>query len=300
MNFEYYKIFYYVAKHKNITRAAAELYSSQPAVTRAIQNMENELGCRLFTRNKSGVEFTHEGQVLYDYVSIAFQQLVKAEEEVSKSVSIEGGTIYIGSTVTALHGFLFDFLDEFHLKYPNVKFKISTNSSDHTIEKLKNGIVDLAFVTTPFAISKPLNSTAIREFNDILIGGKRFEDLKGQTLAPEDIGKYPFICLAKGMRLRQFVDDFFAENNLEVAPDIEPDGADLLVPMVSHNLGLAFVPQGMTREAVERGEVFRIPLKKELPPRKICLITDPHRPQTSASREFAKMILNEIKTAAKK
>ena len=52
MNYEYYKIFYYVGKHKNITKAAAEMYSSQPAVTRAIQNLESELGCRLFTRNK--------------------------------------------------------------------------------------------------------------------------------------------------------------------------------------------------------------------------------------------------------
>ena len=60
MNYEYYRIFYYVGKHKNITRAAVELYSSQPAVTRAVQNRETELGCRLFIRTKNCVEFTHE------------------------------------------------------------------------------------------------------------------------------------------------------------------------------------------------------------------------------------------------
>ena len=64
MNYEYYKIFNCVGKHKNITRAAEELYSSQPAVTRAIQKMEAELNCRLFVRTKSGVGFTHEGQTL--------------------------------------------------------------------------------------------------------------------------------------------------------------------------------------------------------------------------------------------
>lgn len=290
MNFEYYKIFYYVAKHKNITRAAAELYSSQPAVTRAIQNMENELGCRLFTRSKTGVEFTHEGEQLFEYVSVAFQQLVKAEEEVSRSVSVEGGTIYIGTTVTALHGFLFDFLDEFHLKYPNVKFKMTTDSSDNTIEKLKNGSVDLAFVTTPFDISKPLLAKKIKPFNDILVAGRYFSELQGKRFALEDLAEYPFICLAQGTQLREFIDGIFAENGLELKPDIEPDVADMLVPMAAHNFGLAFAPQDMADEAITAGDVFKIQLEKELPKRHICLITNPHRPQTNASRELSRMI----------
>ena len=77
MNYDYFRIFYYVGKHKNITRAANELYSSQPALTRAIQNLERELGCRLFVRTKTGVEFTNEGQRLFEYVNIAHNQLLK-------------------------------------------------------------------------------------------------------------------------------------------------------------------------------------------------------------------------------
>ena len=76
MNYEYYKIFYHVAKHKNSTKAATELYSSQPAVTRALQNMEGELGCKLFIRKKTGVELTREGENLYKYAQVAFQQLL--------------------------------------------------------------------------------------------------------------------------------------------------------------------------------------------------------------------------------
>ena len=156
MNYEYYKIFYYVGKHKNITRAAVEMYSSQPAVTRAIQNLETELGCRLFIRTKNGVEFTHEGKTLFDYVNIAHSQLLKGENEVSRAISIENGTIYIGATVTALHGFLFEFLNEFHCAHPGIKFKINSGSNNGTIEKLKNGIVDIAFVSTPCNQSKEL------------------------------------------------------------------------------------------------------------------------------------------------
>lgn len=295
MNYEYYKIFYYVGKHKNITRAAVELYSSQPAITRAIQNLETELGCRLFVRTKSGVEFTHEGKTLFDYVNLAHNQLVKGENEVSRSISIEGGTIYIGTTVTALHGFLFGVLDDFHTKYPNVKFKINTGSNNGTIDKLKSGIFDIAFVSTPCSTNKSLITKNVRTFNDILIAGNNFAEIKDKTLSLSDIKNYPFVCLRHSMQLRQFIDDIFAENDLLLSPDIEADSADLLVPMISHNFGLGFVPQDMAQEAINRGEVFRVKLEKELPQRYICMITDPHHQQTNASREFTKFIMNRLK-----
>lgn len=296
MNFEYYKIFYYVAKHKNLTRAAEELFSSQPAVSRTLQNMESELGCRLFTRNKSGVEFTHEGKRLYEYVSVAFQQLIKAEEELSQSVSVDGGTIYIGTTVTALYGFLFDFLDGFHLKYPHVKFQMRTDSSDATIDHLKKGVVDLAFITTPFTLSKPLIGKPLKTFQDVLIAGNRFSELKGKTLALEDLERYPFITTSKGTQFREFVDGIFSEHGLPLKPEVETDAADQLAPMATHNFGLAFAPQSMAQTALERGEIFRIPLKTEAPKRQIYMITDPHHPQTNASRELYKRILESIRS----
>ena len=66
LNFEYYKVFYYVSKYGSLTRAASVLMTSQPAVTRTIHNLENELGCRLFIRSKRGVELTPEGRTFYD------------------------------------------------------------------------------------------------------------------------------------------------------------------------------------------------------------------------------------------
>ena len=69
-NFEYYKIFYYVAKYENLTKAATALKTSQPAVTRTIHKLENELGCRLFTRSKTGMQLTPEGRTFYGCVPL--------------------------------------------------------------------------------------------------------------------------------------------------------------------------------------------------------------------------------------
>lgn len=298
MNYEYYRIFYFVGKHKNITKAAAELYSSQPAVTRAIQNLENELNCRLFIRNKTGVEFTHEGQTLFDYVNIAHSQLMKGEDEVSRSISVEGGTIYIATTVTALHCFLFDFLDDFHLnKFPAVKFKISTGSTNGCIELLRKGIVDLAFVSTPCNTTREMKLVKIKEFNDILVAGNHFEYLKNKSLKFEDLKNYPLVSLRRGMQLRQFIDEFMADINLTLIPDVEVDSANLIVPMISHNYGLGFAPCEMAQSAIDSGNAFKVNLEQELPHRDICMISDPNHPQTSASRELYRMIMQTKNTA---
>lgn len=296
MNYNYYEIFYFVGKHKNITKAALEMYSSQPAVTRAIQNLEAELGCRLFTRNKTGVEFTHEGETLFNYVSIAYSQLLKGEDEVRRAISVETGTIYIGASVTSLHEFLFAFLNVFQRKHPKVKLKITTGSNNGTIEKLKNGTVDLAFVSTPCNMPKTLRSVTVRKFSDILIAGNRFHALQDKPLTLGDLKNYPFVCLRHSMQLRQFLDDIFAQNNLVITPDIEADGSDLLVPMISHNLGLGFVPQEMAEAAIRREEVFRIPLDYEMPERQICMVIDPRHPRTSASHELYNMVSAYVKS----
>ena len=83
INFEYYKIFYYVAKYCNFTKAARALGNSQPNVTRAMNNLEQQINSILFIRNNRGVQLTPEGERLYAHVSAAMSQILAAEEELS-------------------------------------------------------------------------------------------------------------------------------------------------------------------------------------------------------------------------
>lgn len=89
VNFEYYKIFYYVAKYNNFTKAAHVLNNSQPNITRAMNCLEHELNCTLFVRTNRGVCLTPEGERLFTRVSAAMTQLQLAEEELSDSVRLE-------------------------------------------------------------------------------------------------------------------------------------------------------------------------------------------------------------------
>ena len=82
MNYEYLKVFYLVCEYHNFSKAAKELYTSQPAISRIISSLEAELSTKLFLRTKSGVMLTKEGERLYQMIEIPFNQLSRIEKDI--------------------------------------------------------------------------------------------------------------------------------------------------------------------------------------------------------------------------
>lgn len=291
-NFEYYKIFYYVAKYENLTKAATALKTSQPAVTRTIHKLEGELGCRLFTRSKTGMKLTPEGRTFYGYVAAGCAQFFKGENDLSNLISLENGTIYISATETALHCYLFQAMEEFNSLYPNVRFKILNNSTTESVNAVKEGKVDLAFVSANLQVAKPLRMKILRKYRDILIAGKRFEELKAgkEELSLKELVSYPWISLTAETITRRFLNEYFEKNGLTFAPDMELATTDMILPAVRHNLGMGFIPAEFADAELESGQVFEIKVKEKLPERNIVLIYDMEYPQSIAAKEFQKFL----------
>ena len=291
-NFEYYKIFYYVAKYENLTKAATALKTSQPAVTRTIHKLEGELGCRLFTRSKTGMKLTPEGRTFYGYVAAGCAQFFKGENDLSNLISLENGTIYISATETALHCYLFQAMEEFNSLYPNVRFKILNNSTTESVNAVKEGKVDLAFVSANLQVAKPLRMKILRKYRDILIAGMRFEELKAgkEELSLKELVSYPWISLTAETITRRFLNEYFEKNGLTFAPDMELATTDMILPAVRHNLGLGFIPAEFADAELKSGQVFEIKVKEKLPERNIILIYDMEYPQSIAPKEFQKFL----------
>ena len=291
-NFEYYKIFYYVAKYENLTKAATALKTSQPAVTRTIHKLEGELGCRLFTRSKTGMKLTPEGRTFYGYVAAGCAQFFKGENDLSNLISLENGTIYISATETALHCYLFQAMEEFNSLYPNVRFKILNNSTTESVNAVKEGKVDLAFVSANLQVAKPLRMKILRKYRDILIAGMRFEELKAgkEELSLKELVSYPWISLTAETITRRFLNEYFEKNGLTFAPDMELATTDMILPAVRHNLGLGFIPAEFADAELKSGQVFEIKVKEKPPERNIVLIYDMEYPQSIAAKEFQKFL----------
>ena len=117
--YDYYRIFYHVAQQHSFTRAAAVLGNNQPNVTRCMNNLEQELGCRLFLRSNRGITLTPEGEKLFAHVRLAYDQLSAGEEELRKDSRLENGVISISASETALHLLLMKKLADFHERFPD-------------------------------------------------------------------------------------------------------------------------------------------------------------------------------------
>ena len=258
VNFDTYKIFYYVAKYKNITLAAKALYLSQPTVSHHIQCLEQELNCQLLIRTKKGVILTPEGANLYEHVSIACEQIFLGEKELLASKSMSSGTIRIGASEMTLQNYLLPYLEKFRTRYPNIKLKILNYTTPSAIDALKAGTIDFAIVISPILTRDDLIVTKLREFHDIFIAGPNFSLLKDKALQLANLLDYPMICMEENTTSRKYLEQLFLDHNLVLAPDIELATTDLVTPMVAHNLGIGFVPIDFAKLALKKGKVFEL------------------------------------------
>ena len=296
VNFEYYKIFYYVARYKNFTKAAQALGSSQPNVTRAMNCLEQQLHCTLLVRTNRGVFLTTEGEKLYTHVAAAMEQLFTAEEELAECVGLSHGSIAIGASETALNLFLLDKLKEFHNTYPGIRLKIYNHSTPQAVQALENGLVDFAVVTTPVALKKPLQRVPLYSFREILIGGEEYAEIASRKHRLQDLQDIPLIGIAPGTSTRELYTQYFMRHNLPFSPDMEVATTDQIFPMVQHNLGIGFFPEELAAEHIARGKIVQIPIEEPLPERKICLIRNVKRPQSIAARSLEEHLTSHRET----
>ena len=293
VNFEYYKIFYYVAKYGNFTKAASVLNGSQPNVTRAINCLEQEVNCKLFVRTNRGVYLTPEGERLYTRVAASMIQLQLAEEELADSVGLEHGSISIGASEIALNIYLLERLKKFHMSYPGVRLKLCNHSTPQAVRSVRSGEIDFAIVTTPLDYDMSLKVVRLKEFNDVLVGGRSFSGLGSHKLSISDIKKYPFICLGKDTTTYEFYYKLFNKHGIELAPDTEAATTDQVIPLVESELGLAFLPEEMLEKVIRSNDIVKLELAEDIPRRYVCMIYDSKRPISVAAQKFKKILLEE-------
>ena len=300
VDWEYYKIFYYVAKYQNFTKAARVLGNNQPNITHMMNKLENQRHCVLFIRSNRGVTLTPEGETLYARISSAAVQIQDAEEELSASATFEHGAISISATETALNIYLAQRLREFHAQYPGIRLRISNHSTPQAIQAVKSGEVDFAVVTTPAEADSDLKTVPLMPFNEILVGGLTFTALASQTISLQELAAYPLIMLGNESMSRTFYRQFFLEHNAKLHPDTEAATTDQMLTLVRSELGLAFMPEPMVRGNLQRGRIVQLNLRETIPPRLVCLVYDRHRPLNTAAREFQLQLLNSAKREGKK
>lgn len=291
INYEHYRIFYYVAKYRSFTQAASALLNNQPNITRTIKNLEDALDCTLFVRSNRGVTLTPEGEKLYAHISIAMEHIENAERELSLEKSLQGGTVTLGASEVALHCLLLPVLKKFKQTYPGIHIHVSNHSTPQAITALKSGVVDFAVITTPLKLPSFAKMTALKEIQEAAVCGKAYAFLTGKALTLKELSAHPVISLGKQTKTYELYSDWFAQNGLVFSPDIEAATADQILPMVKHDLGIGFVPEEFLRNESENTGIYRLTVAEPIPKRSVCLVKRTDRSLSIAAKELEKMIL---------
>lgn len=284
ISYDYYRIFYYVVQYKSFTKAAEILHNNQPNITRCMNNLEAELGCSLFIRNHRGVTLTPIGEKLYEHVAAACSHLEAGEEAIQEENQLESGMVSIGASETALQLVLLDRLLHFRRQYPGIHIRITSHSTPQALTALKNGLVDLAVVTTPIHIKKPLCSTSLYDFREILIGGSDYEKEATQKCSLADLAGYPLISLGNDTSTWELYTEYYLKYNLPFHPDMEAATADQILSMVKYNLGIGFYPENLALESIKRKDTYAFHLQEPCPNRKVCLVQNEALHMSKAAR----------------
>jgi len=285
INYEYYKIFYYVAKHKSITNASYALYKEQPNVTRTIKKLEQALECTLFERTRNGITLTPEGEKLYERIKIAQENIELGERELAEEKALQGGTVTIATTEVALHCVLLDALKRFKDKHPSIKISLSGFTTLQAINSVSNGLANFALVTTPFEEESHLSYTPIKTIKDVAICSNAFSELLNRKVSLSELVNFPIISLNPKTMTYRLYDDFFRSNDCVFSPTVEATITDQIPPMVKADLGIGFIPEDF---AEGYSDINIIDLIEDYPQRNIVLVKRKNNPLSLCAKELEK------------
>ncbi len=293
VNYEYYKLFYYVAKYGSLSLASKILSANEPNLSRSIRTLESELGCPLFNRTSKGMSLTDEGKILYERVRVACESIEAGEAEIIASKNLEEGSVSLAVSDIALHCVLLPVLKEYRMLYPGVKLKINNNSTPQAIEAIKNGVADFAVVVTmPIEETSLFVQKTVCKLTEVAVANDCFSELKNRKVSLAEISEYPLVSLSQETGTYRVHARFFADNSLPFSPETEVSTADQILPAVKAGLGIGFVP----KEFVDKeDDVFIIDTEQAFPEREIAVIKRKDRIIGIAARELESLIFKSRK-----
>lgn len=293
INFDIYYIFYVVAKNGSISKAANELYISQPAVTQAIKKLEAQLDGTLFARTKHGVTLTEEGKIFYDYIKQGVEFFKNAENKFTDLKNLECGTIKIACTTVVTRCILFPYLERFHKLYPNINIEITNQLTKDLLQLLRNGTVDIVILNLPSKENKDMVVLPFNEVHDCFIGNKDYIHLTNKPIDINELKNYPLIFQKKPSTTRELLDEFLHKNNIDLSPQIEVGSYNLVETFTKAGFGIGYSTREYIEESLKDKTLFEIKTIQPLPKRSICIAHMKNVVPTFGVQKLIKLILNK-------
>jgi LysR family transcriptional regulator, transcriptional activator of the cysJI operon len=191
------QVFHTVAKRLNFTRAAEELFISQPAVTRHIQELEQQFKVKLFERNGTRIRLTDAGQRLLQHTEELFAIYRNIEFDMSSLTRRQSGRLYLGGSMTTAPYIIPPILARFHGRYPDVEVSLITGNTQQIEQALGQQEIDLGIVEGHSRHSS-ISYTEFMKDEIVLVSNPAHPLAKRASIRPEDLTRIPLLLREPG------------------------------------------------------------------------------------------------------
>ena len=272
VNYELYKIFYYVVIHGSISKAASSLFISQPAVSQAIKNLEDKLGGKLFIRTKHGILLTEEGNIFFQYIKTGIEAFQNGENAFLNYMNLDSGSIRIGASTTITRNIVMPYIEQFHKLHPNVDIKITNQLTSELISMLRKGDLDLLVVNLPMKEQKDLKIIPICKVHDIFVGNlDYYEKTKGKISACE-LEHFPLVTQKEPSNTRQFLNHYLEENHVSTKIANEIVSYSLVMDFVKAGFGIGYATKEFILDDLKEKKLYEISVTPSIPARDVGIV----------------------------
>lgn len=293
MDLEAYYIFYVVAQSGSVSKAAENLYISQPAVTFHIKKLEESLGLPLFIRTKKGMVLTEEGRIFLEYVAKGLESFENGLSVLSNLKELDSGIIRIGASMTVSKYVLMSYLAKFHEEYPNIEIKVVNNLTENLLRDLRNGNLDMLILNMPMSDAGDLKIDKVLEVQDIFVGNKKYFDLVNGEIDLNNLNNYPLLFQKLPSNTRAYLDSYLKTNNVVIHPSMEVVSYNLIMEFVKNGFGIGYATREFIKEELDREELYEIKVKPEVPKRYIGIATLKQSLPNFTTKKLINMMLNK-------
>lgn len=285
MNFRKLKIFYETAINLNMTKVAKALYISQPSVSQAIQELEDELGVKVFDRIGKRLSLTYEGEVYFNYVRRILNLYDEGAQKIKAINNKEEGKIVIGASTTIGIYILPDIIKDFVERNKGIEISLIIENTQNIEKMILQNKIDFAFIEGKVH-SDEIKYENIWKDEIVFIAPCNDKWNEKSTIEKDELKKEKFIIREKGSGTREIVEAYLKDKSIEYNIFMELGNSEAIKRSVEAGLGIGCISKQCIKEEIKRKKLKNITLDKETIERDLLLLVHKDKFISNNMNEF--------------
>lgn len=257
------QVFYSVAKQLSFTKAAEQLFMTQPAVTFQVKQLEEHFNTRLFERSHGKIALTPAGRLVFDYAERILDLSGEMDTRIGELTGTMSGPLLLGASLTIAEFILPRILGEFKVEHPQVQAHLTVANSETIENRVADYALDLGLIESPSHLPG-LHTHVCCDDELLMICAPGHHLAKSRSVTPQQLISEPYVNRETGSGTRGFADNYFRDH--KVSPEdlnivMELGSLEAIKGVVETGLGISILSRATISKELKLGTLAGIPLK---------------------------------------